>query len=246
MKIQSLNFVSSFDIDREITLTCGKDLKILEKELKGKLLLPSIPDSAPPEAPRALLQCNDSILVVGWNRFELNITPPNHINTSYAGCLEFIKNRSVKTVKRLMELVTGYEWSGLVVKCHYPFENKDQDNILPLFDKLLNVQRKERSLSAFRLQFGYKEGDFNKNYNLTRYETRNVNISIPPNSKGLVKLDLNKSPIIDAGLEINIDINNITGNASKDWDSDLINLIGQHVTTFSNLPQELNLEGIIK
>jgi hypothetical protein len=248
MKIKSLKFISSFNIDQEITLTCGKELKNLEKELKGKLVLPSVPDSAPPEAPRAILLFGDSILAIGWNRFELNVTPPQHVNSSYIGCLEFVKNTTIQVFRKLMELVNEYEWSGLITKCNFPFENNDPNNILPIFDKLVNMNRSGRSLPVFRLQFGYREDDFNKIYNLSRYDIRNIHIVVPPPQpgKGLIKIDTNKFPITESGLEINIDINNMTGAKDRIWDSDLTNLLEQHEKVYGNLPQELNLEGIIK
>lgn len=247
MDIKSLTYISSFALDTEITLTCGKELKFLEKELKGNLVLPSVPDSAPPEAPRAIIRSSDSIIAIGWNRFELNATPPKHIKDNYVGCLEFLKNRTIQVVKLLIGLVREYEWSGLIVKCHYPFENPESNMILSVFDKLINTNRNERPLSAFRLQFGYREGDYNRIYNLARYELRNINLVIHPQpGQKVMKFDMAKFPITESGLEINIDINNMTSAKGRNWDDDLTHLIKEHEETYINLGKELNLEGIIK
>lgn len=247
MNVMSIQLVSSYQIDKEITLTCGQELKGLEKELKGKLFLPSVPDSAPPEAPRAILKTNDSILAIGWNRIELNVTPPSHIASNFDGCLGFLQARMSQIFPRLLSTINGYQWSGVIVNLNYPSKgfSSHAEAAAPLFDEIIKVDRKGRPLTAFQLQFGYEERNLNHLFIVSGYEARDLKLPQLQQNQTIC-VDLEKIPVVETGIKVGIDINNKRAQGKTDWQVDVNNIISAQKEVFGNIGEILHFEGVLK
>lgn len=249
MKIDFLQLVSGFKIDREITLSCGKILKGLEKKHQGDLILPAIPDSAPPESPRAIYKTKDAFLSVALNRFELNVRPPSHIITNYSASLDYLKKRADQFMADLCKNISDYEWTGLVVKLDFPNIKPLKNGAmaaLPVFDTLVNYKRKNRTLSNFQLAFGFTEGFYNKTFNISGYEARDVKLNVPPVSKYReMFFDVSNFPVKETGIQIVFDVNNKPKGGKKYWAKDVNALIDFHRKHQANILSELGLEEVI-
>ncbi len=249
MKIDFLQLVSGFQIDREITLTCGKILKDLEKKHQGDLILPAIPDSAPPESPRAIFKTKDAFLSVALNRFELNVRPPSHIIANYSASLDYLKKRSEQFMANLCKNINGYEWTGLVAKLEFPNIKPLKNGsvaAVPVFDTLVNYERKNRTLSNFQLAFGFTEGTYNKSFNISGYEARDISVNVPAVSKYReMFFDVSNFPIKETGIQIVFDVNNKPKGGKKFWAKDVNALVNFHKKHQTTILSELGLEEVI-
>jgi hypothetical protein len=116
---------------------------------------------------------------------------------------------------------------------------------VPLFDRLINIDRKDRELSSFQLKFGTRDENFFITYTLNAFETRKISIK-PPIQKQFIPINVNKYPLAECGLRIILDINNKPKQASGDPQKDIQIILKKQYELFANMVKDLNLEGILK
>lgn len=249
MKISQIRFVTNFKLDEEILLSCGPSLQKVQKSLNGKLITLNVPKSAPPETPRAIIKSSDTLLNICLNRFDIITRPPAHIIKSYKSSGNFARTRMESILNILYSETLGYEWEGIITIIEYPENTTGLAAIkivTPIFDKLVNVSRDDRDLASFQLQFGFAEDSFFKNFTLNGYENRDINLKINvPIEMPRIRIDVEKYPISESGLQITIDINNKPQKIKENPIEDFNTLLVENFITFDNLEEKLNLEGIL-
>lgn len=214
MKVERIQIVLEYKLDNLIVMTLGPRIKTFQEEFKVRIQELNIPQGSPPNAPRIMLSREDYIVNIGLNRADLFLTIPSQINNDFNQLLAYSYDLVEKLYTLLFEDAVEYEWVGVVTNILIPntdIKKRKAVKILePVFDDLININRKGRKLASFNLQYGFEENDFYKNYTINGYESININVPpIPVNGKTQqIQLKVTDDNIDESGISINIDINN--------------------------------------
>jgi hypothetical protein len=250
MKVVSFQIVIEFELDEQIILSLGPQLKELQEILNGRLTILNTPPFAPPPLPRALIKGADTLLTISLDRFEIRTTPLQHIMHNYESCVKFVKSRieSIFKILRIEDL--KYKSLGAISNIQYPSDKHDIPVIKalePIFDRLINIPRNERDLASFGFLFGFMENDLFINYNISGYELRNIQIiATPQHEQKIITIDATKYPVMESGIEVKIDINNKRRKDNKAPIEDVNLILDESVNKHHSLGKELNLEDFLK
>jgi len=249
LKVSKIDFVSTFEVDPSITLSCGPILKDLQKKLGGKVISINAPEEAPPPMPRVILQTSDTILNVGFDRFQVTSIPPSHIANDFSGSLNFARQRSIMIISMLIKEVNAYKWSGVIADFEYPeiplVSKSAFEAGTPLFDRLINIDRRGRPLGSFQLQYGINDLEHYTTYTINIYEVREV--PIPDQKKpGFIFVEPFIYPLAECGVRIALDVNSRPHKGTIDPITDLDVIVEKVISSQKTLIQDLNLEGILK
>ncbi len=240
--------VLAFEFDETIVLSLGPSLKALQKKLGGQLIPINAPDDAPPPLPRIILKLSDSLLKLGLDRISITISPPSHIKSNINKSSKFAIQRTASIIKDLLVTISHYKWCGIVTGLEFPSKPKSCTSgieaITPVFNKLININRSDRDLGAFQLQFGIKDNLHFTNYTISGYESRDIKLVTQMN-KGFIPIRTEDYKVMECGIRIMLDINNKPGGATKDPIKDLENILLKTKSLSETLPNDLNLEGIL-
>ena len=242
MRVANIQVVAGFERDDEILLSAGKYLQKLSRELGVSMPKMSVPGSAPPEAPRAIIPGSTTLIQVGLNRAELFAPPPDHIAGNFESAADFGLQAANRFLLELMTVVR-YAWVGAVSTINFPAKAIEtlMKAATPVSDRLVNVPRKDRELSHLNLQIGFKEDPFHVTYSISGYEIRTGTISRPATRS----IDVSTVPVTETGIEIRLDINNKPQEAKRGLKTDLPGVFEMKKARFRTLKDDLNLEGIL-
>lgn len=250
MKVVSFQIVVIFEIDESIVLSCGTALKELQKKLGGRILSINAPDDAPPPLPRAVLKAKDTILKVALDRFDITTAPPSHVAEEIERALQFARQRFEPFVKHLETAMPKYEWAGVVSELEFPDQSKlcksGSEAAAPVFDRLVNIDRKNRELGSFELKFGMRHDEHFVNYSITGFESRKVALPVPSQKRGFFSVDISDYPLIDCGVKISLDVNNRPASTKVGPIEDVDQILEKHLILTRSLISNLNLEGVLK
>ncbi len=248
MKITRQQLVVVFEIDELIMLTCGPALKNVQTELGGQVLTTNIPDGAPPSMPRIILKLKDANMSLGLDRIQLSTFPPSHISEDIEKSSEYTLKRAAPFFYELLPKIPKYFWAGVITELRYyenPLKSKSANEVvIPIFDKLLNIDRQNKELASFQIKYGFKEDDCFVNYTLAGFEDRQVELQMPPAGKDLF-VDLSEKPITGCGVMILMDINNKPNKNNDNPIGDVEALLLKQKLLISNIAQIMNLEGVL-
>ena len=249
MRIAQFQIVVVFDVDESIVLSCGPYLKELKKNLGGRLLNINAPDGAPPPLPRAVLKSKDTIVKVGLDRFDITSIPPSQTTKDMAKAAHFASERSASIISTLEPAMPKYNWTGIISVVEYPEEpmvsESGLENATPIFDRLLNIDRKKRELGAFQLQFGFLEDNYFIVYTLDSFETRKIEMPISV-KEGFTAIDVRDYPVTGCGTKVTIDINNKVKGSKGSPITDINLILEKQLKVSENMISDLNLEGVVK
>jgi len=249
VRVNRFEIVCSFEVDPSIVLTCGPYLKSLQQKLGGKLLMINSPDDAPPSLPRVVLKLQDTILNVALDRFHITTKPPSHVAQDMGKAVQFAYQRSSPIISDMQPAKLNYKWSGVVAEVEFPEEplisKSAPEAATPLFDRLIKIDRKDRELGSFQLQFGIRDGNYYVNYTITAFEARQIKLPLSSHNQ-YISIDIKEYPLSECGLKVLIDVNNKPGPESQDLETDIKLLLNKQSELFANLAKTLNLEGILK
>jgi hypothetical protein len=207
------------------------------------------PDEAPPPLPRVVLKLEDTILNVALDRFHITTRPPSHIANDMDKAAHFASQRLKSIILDLQPAKLNYKWSGVIAMieyAEYPLVCKSaSEAAIPLFDRLINIDRKERDLSSFQLQFGIRDENYFVNYTISAFETRKIKLT-PSAQKQYISIDIKEYPLAECGVRVILDINNKPEPASGDPEKDIQQILKKQSELFANMAKELYLEGILK
>lgn len=246
MKFVQIQAAINFKLEQDILLSVGNNIKKLQKEVKVNVQILNVPKAAPPEAPRIVIFSPNAIINICLNRYDIIVRIPNQIENNIDSALDYAKNVISKFIPFLIHDNFQYLWTGIVINSEKSFDVKNSKSIElinPYFDKLINIERKNRKLSSFQLQFGFEEDELNKNFTISGYDKINLEISGNIIREGLT-IDLQKAKIAESGLQVIVDVNNNNKSVSS-IDKDFINLLKEISNTYSILPKTLNIEGLL-
>ncbi|MBU2648709.1 hypothetical protein KKI24_28635 [bacterium] len=260
MKVDSLKLVSRFTENKNIILSCGKELQVLEKQFNGHLIKLQVPENAPPEISRIIIHGSNFALGMGYNQFELTVRPPKQIFNNFNDCMDFGFERVKSVLDTVSESIPDHEWLGVVSILNFPMPDADNGMAaaVPIFDHLLTVNRKKRELASFQVQFGYRESGKNILYTISGYDEHEIMISVNADFKKNavlqkkaeinkpVLIDLAQHPITETGIRVIIDINNKPSENSGKMIDDFYAILENQKEVYLKLPQEVNLDGVLQ
>ncbi len=180
MRVSQVQVVVGFARDDEILLSAGKYLQKLSKELGVTIPRMTVPASAPPEAPRAIVPGQSTLLQLCLNRAELFTQPPDHVANDFGQSIDFAAQVASRFLLELMTAVR-YEWVGAVSTINFPSRTlmTQTEAVTPASDRLVNIPRVGRDLSHFNLQIGFKESSHFITYSIAGYEVRTGTVQAP-------------------------------------------------------------------
>lgn len=248
MKIANLQVVTSFEIDASIVLSCGPVLKALEAKISGRIVNLNVPDQAPPTLARIILQSPAGVLGIALNQFHFTLVPQPSMATDFRSVVEFGQNTTIKILNDLIGVMPPYRWTGIIAALQFPEESKSSQSAAeaatPAFDRLVQIDTKNRPLSSFQLQFGVKEDGFFSTYTISGFETRQLKITPDPTKRHL-EIDASTLPLTECGIGVTVDINNKAASNIQDPISDIKSIFQRVVEKGTNLAKDLNLDGVI-
>ena len=249
MRISQANTVIEYEIVENLLLLIGGTLKEFQKRNNAKVQFLNIPQNIPPNAPRIIISSQNAIINISLTRFEIINKIPNHISEDITATILFTKKIIADIVSQLWVPELKYTWHGLVTALDFTKNSPDKTALQlakPYFDKLINIDRKNRELGSFEIKFGFKEGNYFKNFKVACFETRDIRID-PTKFSTLQKVfDLEEiSAITNSGLRIIFDINNKGNESKNNFNSDFEVLLKEFEKSLINIIVELNLEDLI-
>jgi hypothetical protein len=248
VRINSYEVVLVFELDETIVLSLGPSLKTLQRKLGGKLITINAPEDAPPPLPRIILKLSDSVLKLAIDRISISINPPSHVQSNINKSSKFALQRTISMVKELLATIPQYKWCGIITGLEFPSKQDSYrsgiEATTPVSDKLINIDRSDKELASFQLQYGIKENSYFATYTIMGYESRDIKL-IPKNKKGSVTIGADDYQLTECGIRIMLDINNRPGGATEDPINDIENILNKTNELSNSIPTDLNLEGIL-
>jgi len=242
--------VANFTFREELLLESGSLILELGKRLGCSLTRLNIPESSPPDVPRLILRAPDTVISWALTRIDVNIQPPSHIRENIEAALEFASRKFQPIIETLNKTKVTYEWAGIIIGVTYACGTTGKraiDILEPLFDRLVNIARKNRPLSTFQLMLGFVEDGVNVNYGLEGYDTFGGDVAIPlinPTEQKFILIDPMKYPILESGIQFRVDINHATRPTGRTLSEDVSLLLAKQAAVVSKLTTDFGLETI--
>jgi len=248
VKITRQEIVISFEIDQSIVLTCGHAIKNAQKKLGGQILHINAPDDAPPSMPRVLLKLKDTILNIGLDRIQITTIPPSHVADNIEKVSKYTIQRIGPFLSELLPSIPKYFWSGVITEIEFHEEpiksNSANEAAIPIFDKLINIDRKNKELSAFQLQYGIKDDQHFITYTIIGFEGRQIEFNALPKT-GFFHVELDEYPLMECGIRILLDVNNKPNKHNEDPSKDIEDILSKQNSLVVNIAEDTNLQGVL-
>jgi len=206
------------------------------------------PDAAPPELPRALVKLEDTIVQIGLNRFQLVMTPPSHVACDYGAAAEFARSRSLPVLERLFESGQAYEWAGMIGVVEFPAAEQEGvtslDAASPVAARMLSLPDDAPPLASFNLQVGFRHGDYYRNYTVSGYDKKRIEIRPNP-ATGAPTPQVAEFKSVEVGVQLTIDVNNKPIEEHGTFADEIAATMEEHARAFFSYDQELRLGGLL-
>jgi hypothetical protein len=248
MRIAQVQVAVIFTLDNDIVLTIGSSLKNIQERYKGNIqILNNIPEFSPPNAPRVVFSCPGFIINVSLLRFDIMITPPQHISSDAGKVFNYIQSFISNINEILIKKNVKYEWTGFVFTIENPKSGNVKQSSLeyfgPIFDKLINIKRNEKKLASFSFQYGFVETSFFVNYSINGYEK--LNIAFPNVIQTPQSLSSMTPEIIESGIAVTLDINNRPQQLKKSFMVDFTSILDQSMSYYKTLLEDTGLKEFV-
>ena len=247
MRVERIEIVSAFTRDEAVLLKHGPQINALAQRLRGTVSTLNAPDRSPPELPRLVVRFEDSLLQVGFNRYQIVMEPPKHVSGSYDDAIEYARNR-VRPILKDLTNSGAYEWTGIVVECVFPqdlsrFRSGNQA-VHPVFSRLTTLDWPEDELASFDLRLGLRRNGYFRSYVISGYEIRELQFMTPPGVTR-VAIDTTQGRVTETGYSIVLDVNNRPLQSKAGPITDLEAGLREHAAAYSSLSDDLNLRGLL-
>lgn len=215
----------------------------------AKLFNVNAPDDAPPSLPRLVLLTKDGMnLNICLDRYDLTLTPPDHVADSLDEVLDYLRSIFERFVGILINDIVAYRWMGIVLSIEYPESSKSSktaiEAVTPTFHKLTNIRLEDRPLRSFRLMYGYEEYGFFFTIAVEGFEQRDILIPVPTGEAEPKDIDVADHPISSLGVQIVHDVNNKPGPKQNPLE-DFAKILDCHRTNVKHLPEKLGINSVI-
>ena len=243
-KYTRIEIVTTFKPEENLLLILGSSIKKINEKLNGKFIQLNIPNDAPLELPRFVIQLKNIIIQFGMNRIQIISEPPVHIQNSITESFKFIEETSKYIISTILENDLTYSWTGIVTTIEQ--ETKSSTPLIavyPIFKKMINLKWNVDELASFSFQIGRKiDGKF-VNYTITGYEKRDFKINTIDKKK--IRFEEMKNISREIGIQVLLDINNKPEVKKKGPIEDLNNIIMHQLNLSKSLSTDLNLGDIL-
>ena len=248
MKIARQEIVISFEIDPSIVLSCGTAIQNMQKKVGGQILSINAPDDAPPSMPRIMLRLKDTIFNLCLDRIQFTVVPPSQVTDEVEKSSKFTLQRISPLLTEILPSIPKYFWAGVITEVEYPespLKSKSaNDATTPIFDKLININRNNKALSTFQLQYGVNDDLNFTTYTISGFEGRKVELK-PPQKPGFLILDPPEYPLTECGIRVLLDINNRPSKQNEYPLKDIEAILSKTNSLVANIAEDLNLQGVI-
>lgn len=245
MYLSNVQVALVFDLDDKIIFTLGERLKEAQKKYAANLQLLNVPNGAPNEAPRLLFMTQSFNVNISLNRADIFINVPEHIKTNISECL----NYSYTVVNNIYALLfmnfVKYNWCGIILNLCFPSGKqpslKALEKIAPY---VIKINSNGREMASFNLQIGFKEPPYFKNITINGYEQFQLKIPTPQ-EQIYQQIIFNDAEVVEAGISIILDVNNIPQINKNSFENDFNDIIKKIESSYLSLFDELNITGSI-
>jgi hypothetical protein len=196
-------------IQENLLLDCSALFKKMSFELDAEVKINQIDDSMPPEMPRIVILSKEVILNFGLNRVEI-IIKGTRKHARYDGLYVFYKNQ----LKKMGDLIQDYlnnthikeNFIGILAPVRYPQDiNLSKDYLMSQLYKMFSGEGYPE-LATFSFKIGLRDNDIYKNYEVSDYEVKTVNVQSSFFNPATVNLE--EFPTVEKGVLIVVDVNN--------------------------------------
>ncbi|GHV74120.1 hypothetical protein AGMMS49940_14220 [Spirochaetia bacterium] len=209
MNIASIQVAISFKQQDDILYLLGQEIIEFQKRHNAQKQPTNLPMASPPDAPRVSIFAPNFVLNIALNRIDIFANIPPNVSNDSKTSLSYVQN-IVKEAHDIFAKKIEYQWLGLVLNVVFSRKNLVKtplEAVLPVYDVMINVPRKNRDLASFNCNFGFSEYPFFVIYTICGYE--NFEFSFPlPNNNVPVVINDDKKRMIDTGISVVLDINN--------------------------------------
>lgn len=248
MKIARQEIVISFEIDPSIVLSCGTAIQNMQKKVGGQILSINAPDDAPPSMPRIMLRLKDTIFNLGLDRIQFTVVPPSQVTDEIEKASKFTLQRISPLLAEILPSIPKYLWAGVITEVEYPespLKSKSaNDATTPIFDKLININRNNKALSAFQLQYGVNDDLNFTTYTISGFEGRKIELK-SPQEQGYLIIDPTEYPLTECGIRVLLDVNNRPNKHNEHPLKDIEAILSKTNSLVANIAEDLNLQGVI-
>lgn len=249
MQISRIEVVCGFELDPAILLTCGQGLKRLSKTLKAEIHQLSVPEQATPSLPRVVLRTKDAIINLALNRIHLQMVPPQHVAGSPGSATKYAEQGANSVLGVLAPSLPAYEWSGVIALIDYPEDPVVSASAIEaatgIFDKMVRLDRAQRRLSAFQLQFGVQEEEYYVTYTIGGFEKREGKVAAPKTG-GFLAVDSSELGLESCGPQVRLDLNNKASRRRAGPAGDVHRILDEITVRIPKLGVELGIEELLR
>ncbi|NQT60789.1 MAG: hypothetical protein HQ557_17605 [Bacteroidetes bacterium] len=236
--VKSLQIAVTFERDKEIQYTLGSMLSKASKEGLFKISDLPNPQAPLPNIPRIAVTSKEFVMNISQERFDFFLTIPNHISHEPIKVISYAKTATKILCNFFMPHV-NYLWCGVIFDLNYPYKVLT-NHLNELFDKTLSINRKDKDIASFQLNYGYKENGNFINFIITEYRSFDFIKKLVPNE--IIKLE--DANLVEMGLDIKFDINNKPSIPHYAFEKDLEAILSSLIPLISKVYRDNNLEGI--
>ncbi len=244
MKCEKIQIVTSFLPDPEILLNLGPTIKKLQNTMKAQLVQTPVANTVPLEVPRIVIKSSNVMVNIALNRIDIICKPPKEVSSAFDRAMKFAEEQGFEIIELIKPVLPLHKWTGVICTTQYP-NSKDSktESLGKIFDRLLSVQRKEKDISSFLLQFSYKQQEINKTINVSGYEKKQY--ALPLNKQaGPISINVDELPTIESGIQLNLDYNNKPQKKLNDPITSFQDISYKLQNDYTSILSELSLEDI--
>lgn len=198
--------------------------------------------------PRIMLRLKDTIFNLGLDRIQFTVVPPSQVTDDAEKSSKFTLQRISPLLTEILPSIPKYYWAGVITEVEYPenpLKSKSANEAtIPIFDKLININRQNKDISAFQLQYGVNDDLNFITYTISGFEGRKVELK-PPQETGFLLLDPTEYPLTECGLRVLLDVNNRPNKHNENPLGDIESILSRTNSLVANIEKDLNLEGVM-
>lgn len=232
MKTKELQVVALFNLDANFITKINPLIQVWAQKFKAQIQSPAIPVTAPPEVPRIILQTKQLSLAISLNRITLTYFLQENENSTFKSFVSFFWQQHKDFFVALRSI--GIAEFKMAIFTKVAFSSANQKNFLEI-SKLLHESLFKQKITKLPTQvhanLGYQEIFGFVNYSLAPYESRQINQAL----RGQV-INLQQAPIVDTGVEVVVEINNLSQPLSSDLDKQFLNLSNNLFLLIEDMP----------
>jgi hypothetical protein len=209
MNIASIQVAISFKQQDDILYLLGQEIIEFQKRHNAQKQPTNLPPASPPEAPRISIFAPNFVLNIALSRIDVFANIPPNVSNDSKTSLSYVQN-IVKDVHDTFSNKIDYQWLGLVLNVTFSKKNLVKtplEAVLPVYDAMINVPRRNRDLASFNCNFGFSEYPFFVIYTICGYENSEFMFSLSAGNTP-VAIANDKNRIIDIGISVILDVNN--------------------------------------